>query len=319
MFEIVFLGTSASAPSVHRGLSSAIVLANEYRFLVDCGEGTQRQILKSGLGFRRLNRILLTHGHLDHILGLGGLVSTFVRWEEAIEGLEIYGGRATLERVSQLIYGVVLGSQKSPIPIDMIALEEKPMILKDKQLRVRAIPVIHRGPGCFGFVFEQNEHRPFLNDKAEALGVPIGPIRGRLVRGETVTLDDGRIIRPEQVLGETVPGVKLVMIGDVGETETLRTYVQDADCLVIEATYLEDEAELASQVGHITAAQAATLAKECNVQTLIVTHISRRNAEWAVKEEAQTIFPNSYVARDFDHFSIARGRNVERLPRESSN
>ena len=101
MFEIVFLGTSASAPSVHRGLSAQVVIHDEYRFLVDCGEGTQRQILKSGLGFKRLNRILITHGHLDHILGLAGLLSTFTRWE-TMEGLEIFGGRWALERIHDL-------------------------------------------------------------------------------------------------------------------------------------------------------------------------------------------------------------------------
>src|SRR5512136_1135965 len=105
MFEIVFLGTSASAPSVRRGLAAQMVIYRQYRFLVDCGEGTQRQILRSGLGFKRLDRILLTHGHLDHILGLGGLMSTFMRWE-AIEQLEIFAGRSTLDRVHDLLYGV---------------------------------------------------------------------------------------------------------------------------------------------------------------------------------------------------------------------
>ena len=107
MFEIVFLGTSAAAPSIRRNLSAHVVLHKEYRFLVDCGEGTQRQLLKSGLGFKRLNKVLLTHSHLDHILGLGGLLSTFMRWE-TIEEVEIYGGRSTLDRVEDLIYRVVL-------------------------------------------------------------------------------------------------------------------------------------------------------------------------------------------------------------------
>src|SRR5678816_513343 len=114
MFEIVFLGTSASAPSIHRGLPAQAILAGEYRFLVDCGEGTQRQILRSGIGYKRLNRILLTHGHLDHILGLGGLVSTFANWE-SMDELEIWGGKSTLDRVSRLLYGVVLDYERLPI------------------------------------------------------------------------------------------------------------------------------------------------------------------------------------------------------------
>ena len=112
MFELVFLGTSASAPSIQRGLSSALVMVNEHRFMIDCGEGTQRQILRSGLGFRRLDKILLTHGHLDHILGLGGLASTLGRWE-ALEELHIYGGEATLTRVRMLME-VVFGPNQIP-------------------------------------------------------------------------------------------------------------------------------------------------------------------------------------------------------------
>jgi ribonuclease Z len=116
LFEILFLGTSASAPSAKRGLPALIVKHDEYRFLVDCGEGTQRQILQSGVGFRHLTRVLLTHGHLDHILGLGGLLSTFLRWE-AIEELEIFGGRSTLDRVHDLLYGVVLRGNLPPMPL----------------------------------------------------------------------------------------------------------------------------------------------------------------------------------------------------------
>src|SRR5258708_756256 len=116
MFELLFLGTSASAPSVHRGLAAHVVMVNEYRFLIDCGEGTQRQILRSGIGFKKLNRILLTHGHLDHILGLAGLLSTFIRWE-SMEELEIYGGKATLDRVQALVYGIVLRGGEPPVPI----------------------------------------------------------------------------------------------------------------------------------------------------------------------------------------------------------
>src|SRR5512137_786241 len=116
MFELIFLGTSASAPSIQRGLPSALLLHREYRFLIDCGEGTQRQILRSGLGFKRLERVLLTHGHLDHILGLGGLASTFGRWD-AIEAMEIHGGPAALSRVRELMR-VVFGPADGKINID---------------------------------------------------------------------------------------------------------------------------------------------------------------------------------------------------------
>ena len=118
MFELVFLGTSASAPSIRRGLSAQVVLYNEYRFLIDCGEGTQRQLLKSGLGFKRLDKILITHGHLDHILGLGGLASTFSRWE-AIDHVEIYAGAWALDRIKDLLLGVVLRGATPALRIDL--------------------------------------------------------------------------------------------------------------------------------------------------------------------------------------------------------
>lgn len=314
MFEVIFLGTSASAPSIQRGLPALVVLANEYRFLVDCGEGTQRQILKSGIGFRRLDHILLTHSHLDHILGLGGLVSTFIRWEEGIEGIKIYGGAATLERVHDLIFNIVVRGAPLPTPIELIAVEAGDVIVEDKHMKVTAVPVIHRGPGCFGYIFQQHDHRQFLTEKATALSVPVGPERAKLVRGESITLADGRLITPDDVLGEVIPGAKLVVIGDVGDTESLRPYVKDADCLVIEATYLEEERWMANEVGHLTAIQAAQLARDANVKTVILTHISRRNNDRDVRQEARTVFPNAYVARDFDHYVITRAKPVQKLP-----
>ena len=181
MFEIVFFGTSASAPSIQRGLSAQAILAGEHRFLIDCGEGTQRQILRSGIGFKRLNNILLTHAHLDHILGLGGLVSTFARWE-SIETLGIYGSRTTLDRVHALLFGVVLGYERLRVQINL--LELNPGVFFDtKDFTVSAFPVTHRGSGSFGFIFQERERRPFLVEKAETLGVPAGPERGPEPRG----------------------------------------------------------------------------------------------------------------------------------------
>lgn len=307
MFEILFLGTSASAPSARRGLSAQIVKHDEYRFLIDCGEGTQRQILQSGAGFKNLTRILLTHGHLDHILGLGGLMSTFLRWE-AVEELDIFAGRATLDRVHDLLYGVVLRGNQPPMPLRLN--EIKPgMFFETDAFTVSAFPVTHRGPDCLGYVFEGKSRRPFLPEKADALGVPFGPERRALVAGQEITLADGRRIHPDQVLGPLQKGVKLVVVGDTGRTDDLLNVCKDADALVIESTYIDTEAEMARIFSHLTARQAAELAVKAGVKKLILTHISRRYREKDVLKEAQAIFPNSTVARDFDSFQIKRAEN----------
>jgi ribonuclease Z len=313
MFELIFLGTSASAPSVQRGLSAHMVLYREHRFLIDCGEGTQRQILHSGLGFKRLNKILLTHGHLDHILGLGGFVSTLSRWEN-MDRVDIYGGRSTLRRVADLLFKVVFPNGSSPLHIELAAIEPG-VLMADDKFTLSAFSVQHRGPDCFGFLFQEKEHRPFLAEKAVALGVPFGPERAQLVRGEAVTLADGRIIQPEAVLGEALAGTKYVHVGDVGRVDELRSVCQNAHTVVMEATYLEEDAEMARQFGHMTAAQAARLAKECNVETLILTHLSRRYNGRMIRQEARAIFPNTYVARDFDHFQITR-HGAEKLKKD---
>jgi ribonuclease Z len=303
MIEIIFLGTSASAPSIHRGLSAQIVLYKNYRFLVDCGEGTQRQILHSGLGFKRLNRILLTHGHLDHILGLGGLISTFARWE-AIDHIEIYGEAWTLERVHDLIHGVVFRGAKPPIKIDLIQVRPG-TVLEDDMFEVSAFPVAHRGPSM-GYLFREKARRPFLEEQAEALGVPKGPERRQLVAGESVTLADGRVIRPDDVLGPPRHGTRLAHVGDVGSIKGLEAAVHEADMLVIEATYLRREADMAHRFAHLTAAQAAQLAHDAGVHRLVLTHVSRRYREAEILEEARAIFPQTVVARDFDHFRVLR-------------
>ena len=315
MFEVVFLGTSASAPSIQRGLSAQIVIYKDYRFLVDCGEGTQRQILRSGLGFRRLDKILLTHNHLDHILGLGGLVSTFARWD-ATERIEIWGGRSTLDRVHDLLFGIVLRGANPGVEIELF--DVKPgVLMEDEDFTLSAFPVEHRGPDCYGFSFEQKSRRPFLSEKAEALGVPRGPERRALVSGQSISLADGRVIQPDEVLGEVVPGAKICITGDVGKTENLVEAVQGADALISEATYLNVESDMARRFGHLTAQQAAHLAKKAGVQNLILTHVSRRYREREIVAEAEAVFPGAVVARDFDHFRIRRGFALEKLEAEA--
>ncbi|MFO7662390.1 MAG: ribonuclease Z [Chloroflexota bacterium] len=305
MFEVVFLGTSSSAPTVTRGLAGHMVLHRHYRFLLDCGEGTQRQILKSGLGFKRLDTVLLTHGHLDHILGLAGLVSTLTRWEN-MDRIDIYGGRGTLTRVHDLLFRVVFAGHKPPIDVQLHATRPGDVICADDKFTLTAFNVSHRGPDNLGYCFEEKPHRPFLADKAEALGVPFGPERTQLVRGQAIRLADGRLIQPDDVLGEELAGTKYVHIGDVGRTDNLYEIVRNADALVMEATYTEEEGEMALDFGHMTAAKAALMARDAGVKHLILTHISRRYSERDIRNEARAIFPNTFVARDLDHFQITR-------------
>jgi ribonuclease Z len=298
LFEIIFLGTSASAPSIKRGLSGQVIQHDEYRFLVDCGEGTQRQILQAGIGFKRLNRILITHGHLDHILGLAGLLSTFMRWE-TIDRMEIYGGKAALERIHDLLYGVVLRGAQPPMPIDMIPISQGVFFTAD-DFHISTFPVYHRTLDSLGFLFEEEARRPFLPEKARDLAIPPGPWRKELVEGKPAVLPDGRVITPDMVMGDLRQGTRMAYIGDVGSIDSLVEVVRDVDCLVIEATYLEEEHDMARKFAHLTARQAAELARRANVRQLVLTHISRRYRDKDVLQEAKAIFPNTVIARDFD-------------------
>ena len=310
MFEIIFLGTSASAPSIRRGLSAQIIKHDEYRFLVDCGEGTQRQILQSGMGFKRLTRVLLTHGHLDHILGLGGLLSTLTRWE-ALDNFEIFGSKRTLERVHSLLYGVVWPGKKPPAKLYLREVEPG-VIFEAKDFTVSAFHVSHRGPGCLGYKFEEKSHRPFLADKADSLGVPFGPERRELVQGKSITLANGTCVEPEDVLGPALKGMSLAITGDMGRTDNLLEICRGLDTLITESTYIHEDAEMAGKFGHLTARQAAELAKQAGVKRLILTHFSRRYRERDIIREARAIFPNSYTARDFDTYQVKREENEEK-------
>ena len=279
-----------------------VLVHNEHRFMIDCGEGTQRQLLTSGIGMKRMNRILITHGHLDHILGLAGLLSTMMRWE-VIEEMNIYAGADAIERIRELFYSVVIRGKRFPSELLFHKLTPG-VVFEDETLSVTCFPVTHRGTDSFGYRFEEKGHRPFLADKAAELGVPFGPLRKELVNGMDVTLSDGRVIHSSDVLGDYQKGTSFVAVGDTGNASELLEYVKGADALSIESTYTEADADMAKTYSHLTAKMAAQLAADAGVGTLYLTHVSNRYREKEILEEATAVFPNTIVARDFSQFEI---------------
>ena len=300
MFALTFLGTSASVPSAERNHPALLVEAAGQRILIDCGEGTQRQLLRSGAGFRRLDRILLTHAHLDHVLGLPGLFSTLGLRQNA-DVMTIHGGAGTLDIVIRMLAGI-WGAGRAPIPVQFAALSEG-QVIDAGDFTIDCFPVRHRDTDSFGFVFKSPARRHLLSDRLAALGVPDGPLRGELAAGRPVVVD-GRTIDPEDVLGPPDGGKKLVVIGDTETTEGLSQHVADADLLVIEATFLDRDAPTARNYGHLTAAEAASFAVANNVGQLVLTHMSGRYEDEEILAEAARIFPNSKIAADFDHIAI---------------
>jgi ribonuclease Z len=301
MFELIFLGTSASVPSADRNHPGLLVESGSHRILVDCGEGTQRQLLRSGAGFRRLDRLLLTHGHFDHVLGIPGLLST-LRLQQGADIMRIHGGPGTLDVVGRMLAGF-WGEGRAPIPLELVPLAEGEVI-DAGEFTIGCFPVRHRDTDSFGFSFESKSRRHLRPDRLASLAVPDGPVRKVLAEGRPVTLDDGRIIDPEDVLGPPAKRRKLVIVGDTETTEGLSEHVRDADMLIIEATFLDRDLAVAQDYGHLTAAQAAALAATSNVKQLVLTHISGRYPGEDILAEATKIFPNSRVAADFDHIVI---------------
>jgi ribonuclease Z len=301
MFDITFLGTSASVPSAERNHPGLLVEAGGNRILVDCGEGTQRQLLRSAAGFRRLDRLLLTHAHFDHVLGIPGLFST-LRLRQSTDVVRIHGGPGTLDVVTRMLAGL-WGEGRSPIPLELVPLMEG-RVIDLGEFTIDCFPVRHRDTDSFGFSFESQARRHLLPDRLSALEVPDGPVRKALADGRSVTLEDGRTIDPEDVLGPLARRKKLVVVGDTETTDGLSEHVADADALVIEATFLDRDSALARDYGHLTVAKAAELAATNDVRQLVMTHISGRYPEEDILAEATKIFPNSRVAADFDHITI---------------
>jgi ribonuclease Z len=290
--SLFFAGTAGSVPTARRGLPALLVRAGGDRLLFDCGEGTQQQLLRS-VGLPELDAIFLTHFHLDHWLGLLGMVKTFdLRARE--RPLTLYGPpglRALIEGMRPII-------GRTGYPLGVEELEPHEEVVFDGYA-IGAFPVEHRVPAYGYALIEDDRPGRFDADTARRLGVREGPDFGRLQRGEVVG-----DVRPEQVVGPTRPGRRIVISGDTRPCQTTEVYAHAADVLVHEATFLEDEHARARETAHSTAHQAAELARDAGVRLLALTHLSTRYFPREVRAEARAVFAPTVVPRDFDVIEV---------------
>lgn len=287
--DVVFLGTSGSMPTAQRAPAALLVRRGGDKLLFDCGEGTQRQLLRSSVGLLELEEVFLTHFHADHFLGLPGMLKTFALRGRELP-LRVYGPRGLGDLLASLRR--VLG--KLTYDLELFELESGDVLERDGY-RLATFDVAH-GVSALGWsLIEMTRPGRFDVDAANRLGVPSGPARGALQRGETV---GG--VNPEDVLGPPRRGRKVVITGDTGPSDTIVEAAWEADVLITEATFADEERERAVETKHQTATQAAETAERASVTLLALTHISNRYFGSEIAEEARAIFPETVVPRDFD-------------------
>ena len=292
--DVVFLGTSGATPTAQRAPAATLVRRGGERLLFDCAEGTQRQLLRCDIGLLELREVFLTHFHADHYLGLPGMLKTYsLRGREL--PLTIYGPAGLRGLLTSLrrIFG------RLTYPIETVELRPGDALERDGY-RLQVFAVNH-GVSAVGYALVEDE-RPgrFDVEAADVLGVPDGPARGALQRGEPLTLPDGHTVEPSQVLGPPREGRRLVLTGDTAPAPSVVEAAKGADLLIHEATFLADERERARETLHSTAAEAALVAREAEVRLLALTHLSTRYFGHEVVEEAREVFSDTVVPRDFD-------------------
>jgi ribonuclease Z len=300
MIEIVFLGTSGSKPTKHRGLPSIALIFDGDIYLLDCGEGTQRQILNSGLNSNKIKCVFISHLHGDHWFGLPGLI-----WSTGLdmrkEDLVVYAPKRFSEIFS------TLDEFLHPYRLYKVIIKEieEGLIYEDKKIEVYAMKAKH-SVESYSFKIKEKDRPPkVLKDKLKELNIPEGPHLRKLKAGYPVKLPDGRIIYPEQVLGEPKKGKIIVYSGDTAPNESLIEFAKDADVLIHEATFSDEEEAMARESKHSTSRDAARIAKKANVKLLILTHVSARyKSPDLLLAQAKEEFENVTIAQDFSRFQI---------------
>ena len=293
--EIIFLGTTAAIPSSNRGHSSIALKYHDEVILWDCGEGTQRQLIKSKTSYMKVKKIFVTHYHGDHFLGIPGILQT-LSFTGRKENLEIYGSKG----IRDLINGILdLGKYELSFNLKIKRINHN-FKLKNKRYTIRSLKVKHSIP-TYGLLFEEEKKREFLVDKAKKLGIKPGPIYSKLQNGENVEVD-GRLIDSEEVLGEIKKGYKVLYSSDTRPVDTVRKNC-NRSTLIHDATFDDSHAKNARQTYHSTCIEAAEIAKEGEANELILTHISPRYKKDNIfLNQTLKIFPKTTVAKDFMRF-----------------
>ena len=293
--SIRFLGTSAARPTVERNVTSLALAREGETLLFDCGEGTQRQMMRYGVGFTTAD-IFFTHFHTDHLLGLVGLTRTMAL-QGRTELLRLYGPVGAQKALRACI---AFGGERLTFPVEIAELDGT-SVLERNDYSIHAIEADHHGAAALGYALvEKTRLGRFNPEIARAIGIPEGPMWGRLHKGEDVTLPDGRVVEAATLVGQPRAGRRIVISGDTRPTDALRAMAAQADILVHEATFGDDEAQRAIETGHSTAREAATLARDADVRRLILTHFSARYSRdpGELVTQAQSVFPGTMAARD---------------------
>ena len=290
-----FLGTAASRPTAERGVPSLAVIREGHTLLFDCGEGTQRQMMRYGVSFS-FEDLFFTHTHSDHILGITGLIRTMAL-QGRTERLRLWAPRGAGRVLRQCIS---LGGERTTFPVDITELDAGATLSRG-EYRIDTFAVEHGPSTSLGYALVEEERKGRFNpDLARELGIPEGPLWGRIHRGEQITLDDGRVIDPGVLVGERRRGRRVVITGDTRPCANTIEAARDADLLVHEATFADDEVARAVETGHSTAREAAEVAKAAGARRLALTHISARYSQNAreLEREAKLVFANTTVAKD---------------------
>jgi ribonuclease Z len=294
--QVIFLGTAGSVPTVTRSLPAVAVLREGELLLFDCGEGVQRQMVKAGLGFNRRMKVFITHMHGDHVLGLPGLVQTMSLLDRT-RPLEVFGP-VGVERFVEAIEETVQFSLA--FPLDITEIQGEGLTCKEKEYEVYAAPADHVAAAFAYSLVEKPRPGKFYPEKARALDVPEGVLWSKLQHGSNVTLPNGAVVKPEEVVGPPRPGRKITYTGDSRSSESLVKLASNADLLIHDCTFGDELAQRAEEDGHSTPSQAARTAQKAHVKQLILTHISARyKTPDVLQEQAEKVFSNVKVAEDF--------------------